>query len=72
LDLLKARLQITSCFALSSVCAFPVPEPPLLFSKLVQHNVWVFPNQHERLLAAARTEAEVTDAFLVVLRFAID
>jgi hypothetical protein len=57
---------------LGSHMPFPVPEPPLLFTQLVQRNVGVFANQYKPLLAAVRTEAEVVDTFFVVFRFAID
>jgi hypothetical protein len=36
---------------------FPIPEPPLLFGKLVQSDEWVFANQHKLLFAAVRPEA---------------
>jgi hypothetical protein len=51
---------------------FPVPEPPLLFGKLVQTDEWVFANQHKLLFPAVRSETKVVDPLLVVLRFAID
>jgi hypothetical protein len=51
---------------------FAVSQPTLLFGKFVQSDLGVFADQHERLLAAVRTEADVIDAFFVVLRVAID
>jgi hypothetical protein len=49
-----------------------LPQPTLLFGKLVERNVGVFANQHKLLFAAIRPEAKVIDPLFVVLKLAFD
>ncbi|MGA7687259.1 MAG: hypothetical protein WCC32_03695 [Terriglobales bacterium] len=60
------------CRRLRNDAPFPIPQPSFLFLQLVQGNIGVIADLHERLLTAVHTEADVVDTFFVVFRFAID